>query len=110
MRRLMFSTLALVAMALPAAAQERICSRPLRAEFIAPNDPRGEKFSQYIAENCKANDVLLLNADDFTLMLRHCDLSRTVFGHSRGQGGVICSIQNPPRTEMIPLPPLTPGR
>lgn len=35
MRRLMLSTLALVALALPAAAQERICREPNQAAFVA---------------------------------------------------------------------------
>lgn len=111
MRRLILSTLALVALALPAAAQERVCQSPRTAEFIGPNDPRGEKFSQYIAENCRTGDALFLGADNIRLMLRHCDLARTVYFQDRERlGWIVCSIQHPPRTEMHPLPSPSPSR
>jgi hypothetical protein len=104
MRRFMLSTLALFALASPAAAQERICQSPGTAEFLF-NDPRDEKKSNYIAENCKTGDALFLSADNIRLMLRHCDLARTVHFQDRQRlGWVMCSIHHPPRTEIMPPP------
>lgn len=111
MRRIMLSTLALVALALPATAQERICREPNRIanefanKFLSEGtsetnnlrtvQPRAnEIFDRAFKEHCKAGDVINLTPAFQSFIMTHCDLSRP--SHQVGNT-VICFAQVPPR-------------
>jgi hypothetical protein len=122
MRRFMLSTFALIALALPAAAQERICREPnrLAVEFATQQmnsqprweTPRGDPlnfrrnvhaeagkiFERAFKEHCQKGDLISLfispQSWERAFYTTHCDFTRPInqFGEN-----VICFAQVPPR-------------
>ena len=111
MRRFILSTLALVALAAPAAAQERVCAEPNRLanefanRFLSTghyetNNLRtvqplaNQAFDRAFKEHCEAGDVINLTPAFQSFAKTHCDLNRPT--HQVGNT-VICFAQVPPR-------------
>jgi hypothetical protein len=123
MRRFILSTLALAALASPAAAQERICREPsseaiffvdgelskLRFQDerveLAELQRRADRlkrieveslivFDQSFRKNCKAGDLIQLTSNFRAFVSTHCDMARPV---NQFGDAVICFAQVPPR-------------